>query len=469
MKKLLLILAMAVSTFSVSAQTEDSPWWLTLELTNNKLDYKWYDGMFNFGQLDNSGFRVGIERYLSPSFDLEIGFSHGRIIHNDILDGNVTDLDLRFVYKFDNGYIFKKDAKVAPYFFAGYGLTGFSKIEPIYEEFNEGTYSMLPLGAGLKFKVVENAEINLRAAYKKSIDYAPNYLQYAIGVSFSVSGKKDSDGDGIYDKEDMCPTEAGPLENKGCPWPDTDGDGVLDKDDACPTTAGTLNGCPDTDGDGIKDSEDACPTVAGIAKFNGCPDTDGDGIQDSEDACPTVAGTLNGCPDTDGDGVKDSLDACPTVAGTLNGCPDSDGDGVKDSDDNCPETAGLASNNGCPEVKEEVKKVLDLAVKDIQFNSGSDVLKSSANGSLDQVVELMKAEDFSLELSGYTDSTGDAAKNLDLSKRRANAVKQYLMNKGIASSRLFADGYGIVNPIADNKTAIGRASNRRVELKIIFR
>ena len=469
MKKLLLILRMAVSTFSLSAQTEDSPWWLTLEVTNNKLDYKWYDGMFTFGQLDNSGFRLGIERYLNPSFDLEVGASYGNLVHESIIDGKAADIDLRFAYKLDNGYILKKDAKVAPYLFAGFGVTSFSKIEPIYEEFNEGTYKMLPLGAGLKIKVVENAEINMRAAYKKSIDYAPNYLQYAVGVSFSLSGKKDSDGDGIYDKEDMCPTEAGPLENKGCPWPDTDGDGVLDKDDACPTQSGTLNGCPDTDGDGIKDSDDTCPTVAGIAKFNGCPDSDNDGVQDSQDACPNLAGTLNGCPDTDGDGVKDSDDACPTVAGTLNGCPDRDGDGVKDSEDNCPETAGLASNNGCPEVKEEVKKVLELAVKDIQFNSGSDVLKSSANGSLDQVADLMKEEDFSLELSGYTDSTGDAAKNLDLSKRRANAVKQYLINKGIASSRLFADGYGIVNPVADNKTAVGRARNRRVELKIIFR
>lgn len=469
MKRLLLAIAFIGLSFGLKAQTKDAPWWLTVELTNNKLDYKWYDGRFTFGQLDNSGFRVGIERYLSPSFDLEIGFSHGRIIHNDVLDGNVTDGDLRIVYKFDNGYIFKKEAKVAPYIFAGYGVSGFSKIEPIYEEFNDGNYSIIPLGAGLKFKVVENAEINARAAYKKSIDFSPNYMQYAIGVSFNLGGKKDSDEDGIFDKEDACPTEAGPIENQGCPWPDTDGDGVLDKDDACPTEAGTLNGCPDTDGDGIKDADDKCPTVAGIAKFNGCPDTDGDGIQDSEDACPTVAGTLNGCPDRDGDGVKDSDDACPTIAGTLNGCPDSDGDGIKDSDDKCPATAGLAANNGCPEVKEEVKKVLDLAVKDIQFNSGSDVLKSSSNGSLDQVVVLMKENDFSLELSGYTDSTGNAEKNLDLSKRRANAVKQYLINKGIASDRLFADGYGIVNPVADNATAIGRARNRRVELKIIFR
>jgi hypothetical protein len=66
-------------------------------------------------------------------------------------------------------------------------------------------------------------------------------------------------------------------------------------------------GGKDTDGDGIYDKDDACPEVAGLAQFNGCPDTDGDGIQDSEDACPEVAGlaAFNGCPDTDGDGIAD--------------------------------------------------------------------------------------------------------------------------------------------------------------------
>jgi hypothetical protein len=110
-------------------------------------------------------------------------------------------------------------------------------------------------------------------------------------------------------------------------------------------------GGKDTDGDGIYDKDDACPEVAGLAQFNGCPDTDGDGI-DSEDACPEVAGlaALNGCPDTDGDGVADKDDACPDVAGlvALKGCPDADGDGVADKDDKCPTVAGPKDNAGCP-------------------------------------------------------------------------------------------------------------------------
>lgn len=119
-----------------------------------------------------------------------------------------------------------------------------------------------------------------------------------------LSIEKDKDQDGVKNRKDKCPEIAGPIENKGCPFPDTDGDGVPDKDDQCKDLSGPVenNGCPypDTDGDGVVDKDDACPTVAGPAENNGCPwpDTDGDGILDKDDACPTVPGLpeYNGCP-----------------------------------------------------------------------------------------------------------------------------------------------------------------------------
>ena len=157
------------------------------------------------------------------------------------------------------------------------------------------------------------------------------------------------------------------------------------------------------------------------------------------------------------------------LAGTLNGCPDGDKDGVRDSEDNCPETFGLVSNGGCPEVQEEVQQVLDLAVKNIQFNSGSDVLRASSYESLNQVVQLMKENNFDIKLSGYTDNTGNAASNLELSKRRANAVRNYIIDKGIDGGRITADGYGIANPVADNSTSAGRAANRRAEIEIVYK
>ncbi len=115
---------------------------------------------------------------------------------------------------------------------------------------------------------------------------------------------KDKDQDGVKNRRDKCPEVPGPVENKGCPWPDVDVDGIPDKDDQCKEVPGPIqnNGCPlpDSDGDGINDEDDACPTVAGPAENNGCPwpDTDGDGILDKDDACPTVPGLpeYNGCP-----------------------------------------------------------------------------------------------------------------------------------------------------------------------------
>lgn len=471
MRKIIILAVLGIFSLTTNAQTQDDPWWLNIELTNNKWDYRIWEGMFDFGQLDNSGFRIGVDRYLSKSFDAEFGFSYGKLNYENVVNANLTDFDLRLVYKLTNGYLLKEDAKISPFLFAGFGMSWLTGIESntTIVRFEDEPNAVMPIGAGLEFKVTEGASITTKASYKRSIVDKSNYMQYSVGVSFSLSRKKDTDGDGVFDKEDACPNEAGPAENKGCPWPDSDNDGVLDKDDACPNEAGTLNGCPDSDRDGIKDAEDACPNVAGIARFNGCPDSDGDGVQDSEDECPNQAGTLNGCPDADEDGVKDADDECPRVAGTLNGCPDADGDGIKDGDDSCPQVAGIAANNGCPEVKEEVKEALELAVKNIQFNSGSDVLKTSSYASLDQVAALMlENTTFGLKLSGHTDNTGNDDLNLDLSKRRAAAVKQYLVNKGVEEGRLSADGYGETQPIADNNTREGRAANRRVELEIVF-
>lgn len=130
---------------------------------------------------------------------------------------------------------------------------------------------------------------------------------------------------------------------------------------AAPVDTLSVKKALDTDGDGIVDSLDKCPTIAGLAKYNGCPipDSDSDGVNDEVDKCPTIPGLAkyNGCPipDSDSDGVNDEVDKCPTVKGfaRYNGCPipDSDSDGVNDEMDKCPTLAGPASNGGCPVLK----------------------------------------------------------------------------------------------------------------------
>jgi len=254
---------------------------------------------------------------------------------------------------------------------------------------------------------------------------------------------------------------------------DTDGDGVKDKDDLCPEVAGweQFNGCPDTDNDGIQDSEDKCPNEAGLAKFNGCPDSDGDGFIDSEDMCPDVAGLeqFNGCPDTDGDGVMDSKDSCPNEAGPIEnrGCPvvDTDGDGVADADDKCPNVAGSAENFGCPVVTAEVQKEITDLARAIYFKTGSDSFTDETQIRLegvDKILTEFTASNFVVE--GHTDSTGSDAINKKLSQKRADAVMNYLVENGFPAENIKAVGYGSSKPIGDNKTSKGRQANRRVEI-----
>ena len=448
MKKLILFTFIFALTFSLNAQTADDPWWINIEYGNNKLDFRSFEGMFDFGNFETSAIRVGMDRYINPSFDLELGLSYGNLIYETIWNSQLFDFDLRAVYKLANGYLLKEESKLAPFVFVGIGASSFRNIEPYYQEYEDGLYGNMPLGLGLEFKATEGASIVGKMTYNKSISNAPNYMQYNLGVSFSIRSKKDSDGDGVYDRNDNCPNEVGPAENNGCPWPDQDNDGVYDKDDQCPNEAGSaeMNGCPDADGDGIKDSEDQCPNEAGSAEMDGCPDADGDGIKDSEDQCPNEAGSAE-----------------------MRGCPDRDGDGIKDSEDACPDEAGVAENRGCPVIEEEVKQVITNAVERVQFNSGSDVLRNSSLSALDQLAAVLVANKaYKVKLSGYTDNTGNPDSNLKLSKERAAAVKKYLVDNGVEASRITSEGYGIANPIADNSTREGRAKNRRVNIEIEF-
>lgn len=296
-------------------------------------------------------------------------------------------------------------------------------------------------------------------------------------------GCPDKDGDCVPDFKDSCLNEKGTAKLMGCA--DKDNDGVADKDDRCPLDSGRIDmkGCPDTDGDKVIDNEDVCPDEYGKLELDGCPDIDNDGVADYQDSCKLVYGLkmLNGCPDSDGDGVIDKRDKCPTQKGLkeLNGCPDSDLDGLTDFEDNCPNEAGPISNAGCPVaainsipeaviLTPEESKVLNEAFSNLEFETGTSKIKESSLVSLTELAELLIVKtEYKLNINGFTDNVGKPASNLKLSQTRANAVKEFLTSKGLASARLTAKGFGSKNPVANNKTAEGRAKNRRVEFKII--
>lgn len=290
-------------------------------------------------------------------------------------------------------------------------------------------------------------------------------------------GCPDRDGDKIIDKLDNCPDLAGLAEFKGCP--DRDGDKVIDTKDQCPDIPGVLylDGCPDRDNDSITDLEDLCPDNYGPKENKGCPDTDSDGLYDYIDDCPKIAGPIenHGCPwpDTDGDGLLDKNDGCPLLAGPVEngGCPykDSDKDGLLDKDDDCPNTPGPKSNKGCPVIEKEVIEVLKTAFNNLEFEVAKDVILGGSFASLDELAAVLKKKStWKLEISGHTDNAGDDASNMTLSKKRAEAVKAYLVSKEIEPSRFIVNYFGETKPIADNSTAEGRAKNRRVEMKIVF-
>ncbi len=302
--------------------------------------------------------------------------------------------------------------------------------------------------AGPLFLGSGSAISNLISDESKGID-----VHLGLKLPIYQGKKKDKDNDGILDKLDDCPEIAGPIENKGCPWKDTDNDTVLDKDDKCPTIAGPVqnNGCPyeDTDKDGTLDKDDKCINEAGPAENNGCPylDTDKDGTLDKDDKCPTVTGE------------KDN-----------SGCPwlDTDEDGTLDKDDKCPAVKGTIANNGCPEITEAVMKKLNDYAKTILFNSAKSTFQQQTYPILQSITAILKeypSSNFSLE--GHTDSDGATAANQTLSENRAAAVKNYLIENGISSSRLVSVGFGESKPIATNKTKAGKAQNRRVEVKLV--
>ncbi len=238
---------------------------------------------------------------------------------------------------------------------------------------------------------------------------ASNNVELLLGLSVTLGRKKD---------RDERPAEPPPS--------DRDGDGFLDPDDKCPDTPGVApDGCPvgDRDGDGFTDDKDKCPDTPGIEP-DGCPD-----------------------PDPDKDGILGDADQCPNEPETKNGYQDEDG---------CPD-----------EVPKEVAKFTGT-IEGIYFDTDKATIKPKSRPKLDQAVEVLKKfPTIRIEISGHTDSTGSREHNMELSKARAEAVKDYLVKKGIDPSRITTRGYGPDKPVASNDTKDGRAKNRRIEFRIL--
>ena len=321
-------------------------------------------------------------------------------------------------------------------------------------------------GSSLKI----GGDINLNSGDTPSLINPPDW---GLWLAFSHTAEvipADTDKDGIKDDDDACPEEPedfdGYEDEDGCPDADNDGDGISDENDLCPDLAEDFDGfedddgCPDLDNDqdGIADSDDKCPNEP--EDFDGEEDTDG---------CPDLV------KDSDNDSIPDDIDRCPLQAEDIDGfqdddgCPDLDNDldGIPDEVDNCPNTPetfnGYQDEDGCPDEKPIEEK---FVLKGVNFESGSAALTPDSYSILDEVVRSLQAyPEVRVEIRGHTDSQGPTSFNLELSQKRADSVRQYLINAGIDPSRIVATGVGEEEPIASNANPEGRLQNRRIEFR----
>jgi outer membrane protein OmpA-like peptidoglycan-associated protein len=248
------------------------------------------------------------------------------------------------------------------------------------------------------------------------------------------------------------------VDTSACPGGPEDNDGFQDGDFCLD---------PDNDGDGIEDVVDQCPNDAedfdGFRDDDGCPDpdNDADGLPDASDSCPTAS--------EDDDEHQDE-DGCPE--------PDNDEDGVIDGHDQCPmdpeDVDQFQDHDGCPEpgpraIPVTVSDTRILIGETIYFEFDTEVIRPVSMPLLDQVAEVIRTLDGQLRIrvEGHTDNLGSDAYNVDLAFRRARAVVEYLVSRGVARERLEYRGYGAQHPVAPNDTPQGRALNRRVEFTIL--
>ena len=428
---------------------------------------------------------------LAPQIELfGLGAQNARYLNQGASFGAGLGLRLR-LFNDEQGFFFNPGTNHTGnlwgnYWFDGhFTLTDEEKLSPGFSA-----------STGAEFSLVEGLSVGpfVRFQYTLPHQLLLFGISFTIGAPQTTPADTDFDHDGIKGDDDKCgdePEDMDGIDDKdGCPDLDDDKDGIFEPKDKCPKVAEDKDsfedddGCPDLDNDkdGVNDTDDKCPAVAGAKDNAGCPDNDkdADGTPDRLDKCIDVAGLKEnaGCPDkdTDGDTIVDRLDKCPDVKGLAEteGCPlpDEDKDGVADRFDNCPKEAGPETNQGCPEKVKQLVVITKekIVIKEkVFFDSGKSTIQKRSNPLLDQIATVLVAhtELKKVQIEGHTDNAGKADKNKKLSQERAEAVKTYLVKKGVGAERLTAVGFGQEKPADTNTTPAGRENNRRVEFNIL--
>jgi outer membrane protein OmpA-like peptidoglycan-associated protein len=417
--------------------------------------YAYVDKMFN--PLLGLEFKVnynkisGGAQYFSDIYEV-LYVNNTQITNNLFFDGTAYGAEMNLIFSFSNLYVQTQNRwHISGYFGMGYHQYDTRLFErnsdgsktllvdfgdnPARNSVSKASSIYLSAQLGLKYRINKRVDIEVRPSW---------YFNYEDHLDGAISNKQDW--------ETFFVTHVGVAIKLGKKkvftiWGD----------------------------DEVKDS------IADLSRFK-IIDTDGDGVMDQLDKEPnTPKGVMvyaSGISiDSDGDKIPDYKDECRFEKGpeSNNGCPiigDRDKDGVPDRTDKCIDSKGLERYQGCPDQESlrvtEIVTVLSYA-KSIYFDTNSNEI-TSANyyTMMDEVAAIMlKNKDVSFSISGYTDDRGKDAYNLNLSEKRANEARLYLIARGVESDRITAKGYGEANPRFDNNTKQGRQLNRRVEIRSV--
>ncbi len=383
-----------------------------------------------------------------------VGFGYISIDESKAEGGvsGALQFDVEGVYEVESRYL------LTPYLFAGMGYEYVMDSRPNFDSqfFIDG-------GMGLRYPLPNSINLvtELKAMHmlKSNSNQDAEFAFYiGVGIPFGRTvSPQDSDRDGVYDYADMCPNSplGSQVDLSGCPPKqttlavDSDGDTIPDSRDICPNTP---------PGVGVNDR--GCPVRASVqAKaFHGVePTMLGDSVVTSTPVVGEVIGevvTTGTTSEVLGEVISEVPAKVPAVAAI-----DSDHDGVKDSLDQCANTPkGFTVNSiGCA-----VKKNLDVRFEPNSFN-----VTPASKSAIQAFAKFLKRyPNANVKIVGYTDTSGNRARNRLISEKRAQRVKQLLVGYGISASRMTAIGKGDLNPIATNDTTEGREQNRRVEVEI---
>src|SRR3990172_5546821 len=455
---------------------------------------------------------------LTKTIQAELGGGYGQYQGKDFADiynvppakylTEIIPIDIRFLLSF------AESEKWSPYIFVGGGALHYnvkyydspnaydfqSPQETVKEE---GWAAIIPAGLGVRVKLAETVLLELQANFtyaftedlnQYKIGGTPDDADAGLGIGLTFQSDRgkldddmdgltnreekllgtdpknpDTDGDGLKDGEEVNKYKSDPLKV------DTDGDGLGDGDEVLKYKTDPLKS--DTDGDGLKDGEE-------VTKYKTDPlkaDTDGDGLNDADEINKYKTDPLKA--DTDGDGLKDGEEVTKYKTDPLKA--DTDGDGLKDGEEvNSFKTDPLKKDtdggtiddgvevrrgtNPLDPTDDVVKIGVPIVLEGITFATNKfDVLPESEKILMGALKTLQMHSDILVEISGHTDNVGSNSSNQKLSQRRADAVKAWLVSKGIAPDRISAVGYGEESPRVANDTESNRRLNRRIEFKRI--